>query len=273
MYNPLDVGGVVAYPVQVGSMLLTLVEPNRGFEKAYNRWYERDHYYGGCLVGPWLFAGSRWVATRQLKDLRWPVESTVAVPLDAGSYVAIYWVERGHHHEHFAEWSINQVRDLYTRGRGFPERTHVHTSTFNYVDTTYRDDDPVPVELALDRGYPGLIALWWDAAAGSGPALHATLAGSHVDDLLKDSPIEIACSWVPSVPGAGDQGAPMDLGSPPGGIDRLVQLFFVDDDPAESVERVRAYSDAVESSGAATLRLAAPFRRTVPGTDRYVDEL
>jgi hypothetical protein len=273
MYNPLEVGGVGDYPVQVGSMLLTLVEPNPGFEQAYNRWYERDHYYGGCLVGPWLFAGSRWVATRQLKDLRWPAESTVAVPLDAGSYVAIYWVEQGHHHEHFAEWSINQVRDLYTHGRGFPERTHVHTSTFNYVDTAYRDDDPVPVELALDHGYQGLVALWWDAAAGSGHDLHASLVASHLHDLLAGSPVEIACSWVPSLPGAGNQGAPMDLGSPPGGTDRLVQLLFVDGDPAAAIDRVRAYADAVELAGAAMLRLAAPFRRTVPGTDRYVDEL
>ncbi|HEX7459702.1 MAG TPA: hypothetical protein VF279_03665, partial [Acidimicrobiales bacterium] len=127
MYNPLEVGGIDEYPVKVGSMLLTLVEPNPGFERSYNRWYERDHYYGGCMVGPWLFAGSRWVATRALKDLRWPASSPIAVPTGAGSYAAIYWVEQGHHHEHFAEWSINQVRDLYTHGRGFPERTHVHT--------------------------------------------------------------------------------------------------------------------------------------------------
>ena len=273
MYNPLESAGVGDYPLKVGSMLLTLVEPNQGFAKAYNRWYERDHYYGGCMVGPWLFAGSRWVATRQLKDLRWPAEGTVALPIDAGSYVAIYWVEQGHHHEHFAEWSINQVRDLYTNGRGFPERTHVHTSTFHYVDSAYRDVDPVPVELALDRGYPGLIALWWDAASGSGHDLHAALADTHLHDLLSGSPVEIAASWVPSAPGTGDRSAPMDLGSPPGGPDRLVQLLFVDGDPAGAVERVRAYTDSVESSGVATLQLAAPFLRTVPGTDLYVDEL
>ena len=272
MYTPTEVGGVGDYPVKVGSMLLTLVEPNPGFELAYNRWYERDHYYGGCMVGPWLFAGSRWVATRPLKDLRWPAGSTVAVPLDAGSYVAVYWVEEGHHHEHFAEWSINQVRDLYMGGRGFPERTHVHTSTFLFVEADYRDDDPVPVELALDRGYEGMVALWWDASEGTGSELHDALAGP-MAGLLAGSPVEIACSWVPSTPDAGDQGAPMDLGSSPGGVDRLVQLLFVDADPATVIGRVRAYTDAVDASGVATLALAAPFRRTVPGTDRYVDEL
>ncbi len=84
-------GGVGDYPIKVGSMLLTLVDPHPGFEVAYNRWYERDHFYAGCMIGPWLFAGSRWVATRDLKDRRWPSDDeTVACPPDAGSYVAIY---------------------------------------------------------------------------------------------------------------------------------------------------------------------------------------
>ena len=55
-----DVGG----EVRLGTMLFTLVEPHRGHEVAYNRWYERDHFYAGCMVGPWLFAGRRFVATR-----------------------------------------------------------------------------------------------------------------------------------------------------------------------------------------------------------------
>ena len=32
-------------------MLFTLVDPHLGHEVAYNRWYERDHYYGGCMIG------------------------------------------------------------------------------------------------------------------------------------------------------------------------------------------------------------------------------
>ena len=71
-YNPLEVAGPEDYPVKVGSMLLTLVDPHKGFEKAYNRWYERDHFYGGCMEARYQIAGSRWVATRELKDLRWP---------------------------------------------------------------------------------------------------------------------------------------------------------------------------------------------------------
>jgi len=272
MAYPLDVGGVDDYPVKVGSMLLTMVEPHKGFERAYNRWYERDHFYAGCMIGPWLFAGSRWVATRPLKDLRWPEGSAVAKPLDAGSYVAIYWIEKGHHDEHIA-WATDQVRDLYANGRGFPERTHVHTALFNHLGASYRDDDPVPVDLALDHGYDGIVALWWDARAGEAQDLHASLSERHRPALLAGSGIEIASSWAPSTPGEGPTDVPMDLGSPAGGRDRLVELLFLHGDVAEATERVRRYTAAVGDDGLADLRLAAPFLRTVVGTDTYVDQL
>src|SRR4051812_22523460 len=113
MPYPLEVGGVEDYPVKVGSMLLTLVDPNKGYERAYNRWYERDHFYAGCMEGPYQLAGSRWVATRELKDLRWPKSDAVASPVDAGSYVAIYWVLEGKHKE-WDEWAQVQVHHLYS---------------------------------------------------------------------------------------------------------------------------------------------------------------
>src|SRR3954464_16002961 len=87
-----DLGG----DVRLGSMLFTMVEPHRGHEVDYNRWYERDHFYAGCMVGPWLFARLRWVATRDLKALRFPEDSAIAKPsVRAGSYVAIYWIHEG----------------------------------------------------------------------------------------------------------------------------------------------------------------------------------
>src|SRR5260221_567347 len=57
------------YPIRVGSALFTLVEPRRGHEVAYNRWYERDHFYAGCMIGPGNFAGRRGVAARRHKAL------------------------------------------------------------------------------------------------------------------------------------------------------------------------------------------------------------
>jgi hypothetical protein len=250
----------------------------RGYEREYNRWYERDHYYTGCMVGPWLFAGSRWVAPRELKDLRWPHDDAPdapARPWDAGSYVAIYWVEAGHHKEHFDDWARPQVAWIYQNGRGFSERTHVHTVLYDHIGAAYRDADGVPVELALDHHYGGIVCAWLDGRDGlDAHALHERLKAEHLPTLLAGSPIEIASSWTPS-PGEDEvrKHQPMDLGGPPGGPERLVQLFFVDGDVRGGLDALHRYTDAVDASGLATTRLVAPFHRTEVGTDKYADQL
>ena len=50
-------------------------------------------------------------------------------------------------------------------------------------------------------------------------------------------------------------------------------MLFVRGDVTNALERVRTYTDAAEAAGLADLRLAAPFLRTVLGTDTYADEL
>jgi hypothetical protein len=270
---PLEVGGVQDYPVKLGSMLLTLVDPHRGFERAYNRWYERDHFYAGCMVGPYLFAGSRWVATRELKDLRWSDGAAeVADPTDAGSYVAIYWVEAGHHDDQFT-WARTQVRWLYGNNRGFPERKHAHTVLFDHLSAVYRDPDPVPVELALDHGYDGILTAFFDARAGDAHGLHQALAADLLPELLQGSNIETASSWTPSAGENAERNEPMDLGTRAGGPERLCQLFFVRGDVRDSLDGLRAYTTAIEERGLAMSRFAAPFIKTMVGTDRYTDEL
>ncbi len=270
---PFTPGGVNDYPVKVGSMLLTLVDPERGFERAYNRWYERDHFYAGCLIGPHLFAGARWVATRELKRLRWPRESAIAQPFDAGSFLATYWVLAGQHDAHFEDWARPQVRELYAQGRGFAKRTHVHTALFDHLGASYRDADPVPVELALDRGYDGLVAVWLDGLGRDARGLAAALAKELVPQLLAASSIEIASSWTPCAGENEPKNVPMHLGSRAGGPERLCQLFFLTGDVRAPLERMRSYTQAIESAGLARVQLVAPLLRTLPGTDRHVEEL
>src|SRR5439155_4420312 len=91
------------YPIKVGSMLFTLVEPHKGHEVEYNRWYERDHFYAGCMIGPWLFAGRRFVATRALKDVRFGSRPDLFGGRDLGSYLSVYWILAGRHDEH-VDW-------------------------------------------------------------------------------------------------------------------------------------------------------------------------
>jgi len=216
---PLEAGGVGDYPIKVGSMLLTLVDPHRGFERAYTRWYERDHFYAGCMIGPWLFAGSRWVATRALKDARWmgepsssSSEGVVASPTDAGSYVAMYWLERGHHTDHFTDWAVPQVRQLYADGRGFAERRHIHTVLFDHLGAVYRDDDPVPVDLALDHGYDGLVIGWFDALGGRDVFRRDSLGRDRLLVAIQRNEHDLAWIWHgPAVPGEG-RGLALELG-------------------------------------------------------------
>jgi hypothetical protein len=274
-YNPLEAAGPEAYPAQVGSMLLTLVEPHKGYERAFNRWYERDHYYGGCMEGPWTIAGARWVATRELKDLRWPRETDVAEPYNAGSFVAIYWVLGGHHDE-WGAWSTPQVRNLYAGGRGFAERTHVNTNLYNFLGADYRDADPVPVTLALDHRYAGLVITWFDGLGGRSPQqCLAELRKGPLREFLAGSQVEIAATFAPILPPADrpPPQVPMKLGAGPGGPNRFCQLLFTDADPKVSLDRLRGYERAAREAGIAELRLAAPFVKTVVGTDTYVDQL
>lgn len=53
---PLAVGGIDDYPVKVGSMLLTMVEPHRGFERfhVYTAAIEATGLATTVLVAPFL---------------------------------------------------------------------------------------------------------------------------------------------------------------------------------------------------------------------------
>jgi hypothetical protein len=65
----------------------------------------------------------------------------------------------------------------------------------------------------------------------------------------------------------------MPLGTPAGGPNRLLQIFFVDGDVRQALDGLRTYTDAVEKAGLADTQLVAPFLRTTPGKDTYLDQL
>lgn len=269
--------------VAVGSMLFTLVDPTRGHEVAYNRWYERDHFYSGCMIGPWLFAGRRWVATRDLKDMRFPTdapeESAVARPVDAGSYLATYFIHKGHEAEHFA-WANKQVFELYSNGRGFDERAHAHTSLYFTTGSDRRDPDGVPAHLALDHPYSGLVSVHVDREGDtSHPDLMQWFSSTAAEPLLgpdsqgNPSPVDQVLHWRPIIPKGAEGKAPMELGTGPGTRARSMQLLFLTADPRDCWDRITEYAARIEESGLATVRLVAPFVPTIPGTDTYTDQL
>ena len=74
--------GVDDYAIRLGTLLFTMVEPDKGHEVEYNRWYEHDHFYAGCMIAPWQFAGDRFVATKRMKDLRYPANTDMTMGED-----------------------------------------------------------------------------------------------------------------------------------------------------------------------------------------------
>lgn len=133
-----ELAAVGPYGVRPGHALITMVEPHPGHEYAYNRWYEDDHYYAGAMAMPWMYAGRRWVATRDLQELRYPEKSAVAQPVTAGCYLSTYWVTEGRYDEHM-KWTVGINKRLNRDGRVYQDRTHVFTSFQDHEATVYRD--------------------------------------------------------------------------------------------------------------------------------------
>jgi hypothetical protein len=245
----MDVGGEIA----LGSMLFTLVEPHRGHEVAYNRWYERDHMYAGCMVGPWLYTGRRWVATADLKALRIDGDPPLFGAPRLGTYLAVYFVIAGKHDEHFS-WGLKQVRWLHENGRMFDERDHIHTLLYRYA-WAVGPDDGVPPELALDHPYDGLVATVVELAGGA--TVDDLRAAVHADEPDR---LQLAFTPIPLPPGAPVNQPGLD------NLDRRVLvLSFLPDRPTAALSSLAA--------GAGTVLWSAPFIPTIPGTDTYTDEL
>jgi hypothetical protein len=260
-----------ADPVKLGSMLFTIVDPHRGHEVAYNRWYERDHFYSGCLVGPYNFAGRRFVATAELKQLRDPDPSAITGAPARGSYVTLYWVLDGHL-ELWNEWALQQITALHAVGRMFDERDHVHTLFYRYCWEYRRDPDGVPIELALDHPYRGFVPVFVDRAENvTTEALWEWLRAEHLPGLLPGSDADLVAAFTP-IPMGGD--APGDVPREESNDRRTLLLWFLSTPPEVAWEPVFVeHRRRLEESGLGTVVAALPFIPTIPGTDTYTDKL
>jgi hypothetical protein len=260
------------YPIELGTLLFTMVEPTKGHEVEYNRWYERDHFYGGVLVGAYSFAGDRFVSTRDLKALRYPTDSPMTPDPMSGSYLAIYWVLKGHHDD-WNRWSVDTVKNLHATGRMFGERTHIHTQLYDNQWSMTRTETTTNIELALDRGYPGIIVNVGELNEG---VTHAQMSQWMQNNW---APRAFASTWGPDVfnystllPLLDD--APPDVPRVPKADQRFMQIHFVDHDPAaEWANGYAKFGADLESSGLAKHLWTSPFKNTVFGTDAYTDEL
>ena len=260
------------YAARPGHALITLVEPHPGHERAYNRWYEDDHYIAGAMAMPWIFAGRRWVATRDLQLLRYPRHSAVARPLTAGCYLTTYWLTAGRYDAHM-RWTVTTNQRLHRDGRIRQDRTHVLTAFHAPATTVYRDGAAGPRDThALDHPYAGLVLEVIDT---DGPehraALLAWLREDQLPRRLASSPAALVTVFRPT-PLPADR---MPYVQQVAGVDtRLTLLWFLERDPRRAFpEHLTGLDAEVAAAGLGRVELVAPFLPTVPGTDRYVDQL
>ncbi|MEU4795254.1 hypothetical protein [Streptomyces sp. NPDC023327] len=267
-----ELAAVGPYGVHPGHALITMVEPHPGHERAYNRWYEDDHYYAGAMAMPWMYAGRRWVATRDLRLLRYPARSAVAEPVTAGCYLSTYWITEGRYADHM-RWTVGINKRLNRDGRVHQERTHVFTAFQDHEATVYRDGAVGPRDFhALDHPYQGLVLEVIDAEAPDRrSALLEWLCSRHLPGALAGSPAAMVTLFRPT-PLPGDR---MTYVKQVEAVDtRLTLLWFLQDDPRACWEAHFTGRDtAVAASGLGRVELVAPFIPTVPGTDLYVDLL
>lgn len=270
------------YGVAIGSALITMVEPLPGHEYAYNRWYEDDHFYAGAMAMPWMFAGRRFVATRELQLLRYPEKSAVTqaadLPVTAGCYLSVYWVTRGRHDAHM-RWTVQINKRLNRDGRVYRDRTHVFTAFQQHVSTYYRDGAAGPRDIhALDHPYQGLVLEVVDTeTAEQRRQLTDWLMDRHLPSRLRaggsggPSPAAM-CTLFEPLPLPVDR---MSYVKPVDGTDtRLTLLWFLQQDPRSCWDAFTGLDGEVAGAvPGARVELVAPFLPTLPGTDAYVDEL
>ncbi|GAB2754447.1 hypothetical protein GCM10027072_60550 [Streptomyces bullii] len=267
-----ELAAVGPYGTHPGHALITMVEPHPGHEYAYNRWYEDDHYYAGAMAMPWMYAGRRWVATRELRLLRYPEKSAVARPVTTGCYLATYWITDGRYDDHM-RWTVAINRRLNRDGRVHHDRTHVFTAFQHHEATVYRDGAAGPRDVhALDHPYAGLVLQVVDARSPERRAeLVEWLRTRHLPQRLAGSPAALVTVFRPA-PLPGDRMTYVKQVEAVG--TRLTLLWFLQSDPRECWEaHFTGLDTAVTGSGLGRVELVAPFVPTVPGTDTYVDQL
>jgi hypothetical protein len=211
------------------------------------------------------------VATADLKELRDPDPSEITGEPQRGSYVALYWVLDGYH-DIWNRWAVRQVRALHAANRMFEERDHVHTLLYRHSWAYNQKPDGVPVEVALDHPYQGMVPVWIDREPDvTDEQLGEWLRTEHLPALLPGTAGDLVAAFTP-LPLLID--APGDVPRSDATDRRTLLLWFLHAHPAVAWERVIGeHRRRLEQSSMGKVVAALPFIPTVPGTDTFTDQL
>jgi hypothetical protein len=219
--------------IEIGTAIVSYIEPHPGQARAFNEWYERDHFPAAVLAGPGVFAGGRFVATKACKAAR-PRGGRLFGDPERGSYLALAWVLPGHQGE-WDGWVAREMDTITAEGRLFAGREHIHTAVYECGSS----GGDIPAIAALDRGFAGVIAI-------AGANLPALATGTTTASAVE---LSLARTIVSSA-------------DPPR---HELALLFCDRDPLATFEALELDPLRVD--------FASPFLATIPGTDTYVDDL
>lgn len=271
--------------VRLGSVLFSLVTPQPGEEVAFNRWYERDHFFAGCMVGKNFFSGRRWVATRELRAMSGPQPDTSSELRSEprkkalydeyrhGSMMVLYWILDGGYEETLG-WAVDQVNQLYRQDRMDPRRENVYSGFCDHIMSVPRKPDGVPVELALEYPYQGLFVAVVEKTPGL--AAEAFLADCHthlLPDWLEASGVSmLTCVKPKPLPDT----APKTVKQADSGEldNRYLWFGFLEETPsADAAAHWATLNESMRDRQLGELLFYAPFIPTIPGTDVYMDQL
>jgi hypothetical protein len=230
----------------IGTAIVSYIEPHPDAARAFNQWYERDHFPSAVLAGPGVYAGARYVATRACKVVR--ADGDLLGEPQRGSYLAVAWIEPGAQVAWDA-WIPTQMDALVAADRMFAGRDHLHTAVYDFVWSVERPAVGPP-SLALTAAHRGVIVI--------------ALTG---DDDVRDWSAARLDAEVPTIVNLRRSRLLVStLGEP---ADHSLLLVFVTGDPQDVW--TRAIAPAVHAR--ADVGFAGPFLATIPGTDEYVDDL
>jgi hypothetical protein len=256
------------YAPVIGAALITMVEPHVGHERAYNRWYEDDHYNAGAMAFPWMWAGRRYVAPVPYQQVRYPADSVIAQPIEAGKYISIYWITEGQYENHL-RFAVGTNHRLFADGRVYMDRDHTFTSFQRYLGPVYRDADGPRDIHSLNYPYGGLVVEVIDANDSEARDQVVEWIGRERVP-APGSPVAMGMMFAPMPLPADKQPYVKDVE----GLDtRITILWFTEGDSLDAWDEFVGAGALVEATGLGRVELMAPFTPTFPGTDRYADEL
>lgn len=259
------------YGVALGSAIMTLVDPWRGHEVEFNRWYERDHLYGGASLGPSVFSAARFLARASEKDVR---RLSGECDPDVGTMLSLYWLV-GDGADYW-QWSADNVKRLSAEGRMSAKATVCTAQFLQQPWAERRDPDGVPPEVALDRRFPGLVVTIVEAERPTAPEeFFYWYRTACVRPLLAEhGRAELALGFSSQPIGKLGTSALHQDAAESAESRWLVGLWFLDGDPcAEGGHLLAEHEKSMVQAGYGRTVWASPFVTTVPGTDRYLDEV